>query len=273
LPRAHLRADHDRAARRPAELSPDEARDHRRAAAAPVHARRRDPRPRLRLPAVHGAADLRLGGAARHALRRGRARPRGERRAGVPPRGPAADAAGRDRRLHPRVHPDDRRVRHARPDGRHARADDRQPHPQPVRGPRERTARQRGLDGAAGPGLRGRADLHALGPGGRPVTAAAARPGARDAAAIDPRPLRRDLALRGVGRALLWLSPFVVYLFLWAPIVVLVVFSFNDGASVSVWNGFTTRWYENILNNTITAGTEAARFQTGLLLRAVRNSL
>lgn len=51
------------------------------------------------------------------------------------------------------------------------------------------------------------------------------------------------------------------------------MFSFNDASSVSVWRGFSTRWYENIFQNTITAGTEAARFQTGLLLRAVRNSL
>lgn len=87
------------------------------------------------------------------------------------------------------------------------------------------------------------------------MTAPAARAGGGDAGR-----LRRDLALRRLGRALLWLSPFVVYLFLWAPILVLVVFSFNDGASVSVWNGFTTRWYENIINNTITAGTESARF-------------
>src|SRR5690606_41634893 len=93
---------------------------------------------------------------------------------------------------------------------------------------------------AAGRGLRGRADLHALGPGGRPVTATAAGQGARDAAGIDTRRLRRALALGGVGRALLWLSPFVFYLFLWAPIVVLVVFSFIDGASVSAWYGFTT---------------------------------
>jgi len=85
--------------------------------------------------------------------------------------------------------------------------------------------------------------------------------------------LRRDLTVRRVSRVALWLNPVLVYLFLWIPIVVLVVFSFNDGASVSVWNGFTTEWYENIFNNTITAGTEAARFQTGLLLRAVRNSL
>lgn len=90
---------------------------------------------------------------------------------------------------------------------------------------------------------------------------------------VDRGTLRRDLAVRRAGRVGLWLSPFVVYLFLWIPIVVLIVFSFNDGASVSVWNGFTTVWYENILNNTITAGTEAARFQTGLLLQAVRNSL
>lgn len=91
--------------------------------------------------------------------------------------------------------------------------------------------------------------------------------------AIDHRRLRRDLAVRKAGKVGLWLSPFVVYLFLWIPIVILIVFSFNDGASVSVWHGFTTVWYENILNNTITAGTESARFQTGLLLAAVRNSL
>ena len=89
----------------------------------------------------------------------------------------------------------------------------------------------------------------------------------------DRAQLRRDLTVRRVSRAALWLNPFLVYLFLWIPIVVLVVFSFNQGASVSVWSGFSTRWYENILNNTITAGTEAARFQTGLLLKAVRNSL
>ncbi|HLU83031.1 MAG TPA: ABC transporter permease [Trueperaceae bacterium] len=110
----------------------------------------------------------------------------------------------------------------------------------------------------------------------RPASGAAgsrtAEPTARDLV-IDRQRLGRDLAVRRTGKIGLWLSPFLVYLFLWIPIVVLVVFSFNDGASVSVWNGFTTVWYENILKNTITAGTESARFQTGLLLAAVRNSL
>ncbi len=100
---------------------------------------------------------------------------------------------------------------------------------------------------------------------------------------VEPRPVpdqktvsrkvRRDMAVRHTGRFGMWLSPFVVYLFLWVPIIVLVVFSFNDGNSVSVWRGFTTRWYENILHGTISAGTEAARFQTELLLKALRNSL
>ncbi len=90
---------------------------------------------------------------------------------------------------------------------------------------------------------------------------------------VDRRRIRRDKAVRRTGRVGIWLSPFVVYLFLWIPILVLVAFSFNDASSISVWRGFTTRWYENIFQGTISAGTEAARFQTSLLLNAVRNSL
>ncbi len=33
------------------------------------------------------------------------------------------------------------------------------------------------------------------------------------------------------------------YLFLYTPIIVLVVFSFNDSRSTAQWTGFTTRWY------------------------------
>ncbi|HRN18227.1 MAG: ABC transporter permease [Truepera sp.] len=91
--------------------------------------------------------------------------------------------------------------------------------------------------------------------------------------AVSRGKIRRDLSVRRAGRFGMWLSPFVVYLFLWVPILVLIVFSFNDGNSVSTWRGFTTRWYQNIFAGTISAGTEAARFQTELLLKAVRNSL
>lgn len=63
-------------------------------------------------------------------------------------------------------------------------------------------------------------------------------------------PLERTLAAHS------WL----VYLFFYAPIIVLVVFSFNDGRQVSIWQGTSLRWYRQMLQDTA-------------LLTALRNSL
>ena len=41
----------------------------------------------------------------------------------------------------------------------------------------------------------------------------------------------------------------LVFLFLYAPILVLIVFSFNDSKSNAVWGGFTLDWYVQLLNN------------------------
>ncbi len=95
----------------------------------------------------------------------------------------------------------------------------------------------------------------------------------RSAIEFDQGKIQRDLWVRRVGRAGIFANTIFAYFFLWAPIVVLVIFSFNNSGSVSTWEGFTTRWYENILTNTISAGTEAARFSTDLMLSALRNSL
>ena len=38
-------------------------------------------------------------------------------------------------------------------------------------------------------------------------------------------------------------------LFLYAPIFVLIVFSFNDSSSRTVWSGFTFKWYPELLND------------------------
>ena len=49
-----------------------------------------------------------------------------------------------------------------------------------------------------------------------------------------------------------WLSRIcmaLVFLFLYAPIFVLIVFSFNDSQSRTVWNGFTLRWYVELLQD------------------------
>ena len=44
---------------------------------------------------------------------------------------------------------------------------------------------------------------------------------------------------------------FLVFLFLYAPIFVLIVFSFNDSKSRTVWQGFTLDWYKRLFNNRI----------------------
>lgn len=61
------------------------------------------------------------------------------------------------------------------------------------------------------------------------------------------------------------------FIFLWTPIILLVVFSFNDSRAVNEWRGFTTRWYHNIFNDVV--GTDTARFTTELMMKAVQNSL
>ncbi len=52
----------------------------------------------------------------------------------------------------------------------------------------------------------------------------------------------------------------IVYLFLYVPIVAIVVFSFNSGTQISVWRGFTLGWYAKL-------------FENAALWRACRNSL
>jgi len=41
----------------------------------------------------------------------------------------------------------------------------------------------------------------------------------------------------------------LVYAFLFAPIVVLVLFSFNDSRRNATWQGFTMRWYGELIND------------------------
>ena len=76
--------------------------------------------------------------------------------------------------------------------------------------------------------------------------------------------------VRRLGTIGLWLNPVFAYFFLWAPILILVLFSFNDSKSVASFSGFTLKWYGNILNNVM--GAESA-FSTEIMLNAFRNSL
>jgi spermidine/putrescine transport system permease protein len=58
------------------------------------------------------------------------------------------------------------------------------------------------------------------------------------------------------GRRWLWLTFWILVLFLYAPLVILLIFSFNDRELVSFpWQGFTLRWYNTFLANDILLGT------------------
>jgi len=101
--------------------------------------------------------------------------------------------------------------------------------------------------------------------------AIASRPAvAPDSFIIDQGKIRQDMRLRRTGKIGLVLEPLFAYFFLWAPILLLVIFSFDNSRSVAEWRGFTLQWYNNIFNNI--AGSEA-RFSTSLMIDSLGNSL
>jgi spermidine/putrescine transport system permease protein len=64
----------------------------------------------------------------------------------------------------------------------------------------------------------------------------------------------------GVVQRLLGVQAWLVFLFLYAPIIVLIVYSFNDNRNVGVWTRPSLRWYEAML-------------QDDNVIRSLRNSL
>ncbi len=87
---------------------------------------------------------------------------------------------------------------------------------------------------------------------------------------VNERQLQRDMWVRRIGRVGLLFNPVFSFFFLWAPILVLVFFSFNESRSVASFTGFTLKWYLNIFSGAVGAGDN---FSTTLLLDSLRNSL
>lgn len=50
------------------------------------------------------------------------------------------------------------------------------------------------------------------------------------------------------GRLLTWFA-YGVFLFLYLPILILIIYSFNANRVVGVWTGFTIEWYRVLFNN------------------------
>lgn len=73
------------------------------------------------------------------------------------------------------------------------------------------------------------------------------------------------------GAARWWLTghAFLVYVFFYAPIAVLVAYSFNDSRIIGGWDGFTLRWYRDFADNTSVRDALAVSFKVALLSTAI----
>lgn len=60
---------------------------------------------------------------------------------------------------------------------------------------------------------------------------------------------RKRALRRSFGRKLGNFYAILIYAFIYAPIAVMVVFSFNDQKTNYYWKGFTLRWYEKLFTN------------------------
>ena len=64
----------------------------------------------------------------------------------------------------------------------------------------------------------------------------------------------------------------LIFLFLYAPIAVLMLYSFNDSKSRRIWHGFTTKWYVELLGGTVAAiGIHNMRRRTRTAYLTVNN--
>jgi spermidine/putrescine transport system permease protein len=72
---------------------------------------------------------------------------------------------------------------------------------------------------------------------------------------------------------LLTLYAWIVYVFLFAPIVVLILFSFNDSRRNFIWRGFTLEWYPKLFANDALLGALGVTLQVALISVVVTTTL
>lgn len=79
-----------------------------------------------------------------------------------------------------------------------------------------------------------------------------------------------DLAIRHIGRTGLWTITLGSLAFLYLPIAILVVYSFNASRMNAVWRGFTLDWYRSLFAGVTESGVDVTNAQ---IWDAVWNSL
>ncbi|MGF1495033.1 MAG: ABC transporter permease [Microcoleaceae cyanobacterium] len=83
---------------------------------------------------------------------------------------------------------------------------------------------------------------------------------------------RKDRLLRQVGKQWLWGHAVLVLGFLYLPILILILYSFNASRFDANWAGFTWEWYGNLFG-TETPAVTSADLDSAEVWQALKNSL
>ncbi|MEG4531237.1 ABC transporter permease [Microcoleus sp. D2_18a_D3] len=79
-----------------------------------------------------------------------------------------------------------------------------------------------------------------------------------------------DILVRAIGKKWLWVQAVLAFAFLYLPILILIIYSFNASRFNAVWRGFTLDWYRSLFSN---AGATIATSSSAGILTALNNSL
>ncbi len=85
-----------------------------------------------------------------------------------------------------------------------------------------------------------------------------------------------SLWMRRFGQRWLYINAVLAFAFLYLPILVLIVYSFNNSRYNAVWRGFTWGWYESLLTGSDALGLSnqtGSAHMGGSVLAALQNSL
>jgi spermidine/putrescine transport system permease protein len=79
-----------------------------------------------------------------------------------------------------------------------------------------------------------------------------------------------DLLVRAIGKKWLLVQAALAFAFLYLPILILIIYSFNASRFNAVWRGFTLDWYRSLFSS---AGETIATSSSAGILPALNNSL
>ena len=83
--------------------------------------------------------------------------------------------------------------------------------------------------------------------------------------AVATIPTRNKVRKSFNDRALTWLAV-GMFIFLYLPIIILIIYSFNDNRFATVWTGFSTRWYGEVFSRRDGAASISDEYVVGALV-------